>query len=137
MHGRMMRMPPPQMQMPVTVGADAVGVKVGVHVQTARQSQPSDDEAENNQEAATDELATLLEARRNLPAEEQHEARADCKQQRMPDRRSQRKTECPCVPRGAERCAQRQRRNGHEVISAESVKKPEGEHRAGNHWKGL
>jgi hypothetical protein len=108
-------------------------VHVRVHVEAARHREPADDKAEGDQEAAADEFASLLEPHWNLPAEKQHQSRAQCEQHGVPDGKSQREAERARITRRTERRGERQRGDGHEVIGAETVKKPESEHRTGEH----
>ena len=104
-----------------------------VDIQPARNRQPTDDHAQHDQQAASDELAALFKSHRNLPPEKQHEPRAQCKQQRMADRKPQRQTEGARVTRGSKRRRERQGRDRHQMIGAKAVKKAESEHRTAKH----
>jgi SAM-dependent methyltransferase len=123
-----MRVLTAEMQVPVAVGARTVFVHVRVHIQAARQRQPTDEQPEHDEETAADELAALLESDGNLPARKQHEPGAYREQQRVAHSKSHRKAERACIPGRPEGRRQRQRRNRHQVIGAKAVKKAEREH---------
>src|SRR5688572_15434448 len=119
---------PSEMQMPVTVCAMITRVmRVRMHVEAARNRHPPDNESECDQQAATDQLATLLEPHGNLPAEKQHEPPAEREQHRVADGKSQCEAERARVSRGAQWRRKRECRDCHEVIGAEAVKEAEGE----------
>jgi hypothetical protein len=99
-----------------------------VHIQALRKRQPPHHKAKPDQQAAADELASLLESHRDLPAEKQHEARTEREQYRMTNGKLQRKAERAAVSRGTKRRRERQRGDGHEVIGAETVKETERKH---------
>src|SRR5688572_17187809 len=95
---------PAEMQMPVTVcPVIARVVRMRMHVEAARNRHPPDDESKCDQQAATDQLATLLEPHGNLPAEKQHEPRPEREQHRVADGKSHCEAERARVSRGTQR----------------------------------
>jgi hypothetical protein len=106
----------------------AVLVGVGVRVNATGQGEPAPRKPESDEQTATGEFSRLLQPSGNLPAEKQDERRAYRQQQRVAHGEPQRQPEGAAVAGGLERRGQRKRRDGHQVIGAETVEKTESEH---------
>jgi hypothetical protein len=104
-----------------------------MHVESSGDCQPAHDEPEPDQQAASDEFPALLESRRYLPAEKQHQTGAQGKQHRVSDGKPYCEAKRARVSRRTERRRERESGYRHEVIGAEAVKEPEREHGAGRH----
>ena len=130
----MLAAPLTNVEVPVRVQS-AIAMRMGVRVgvEAARKRQPAAQQSEHDQEAAARKLAALLEAGGNLPAEEQHERRANRQQQRVTDGKFDGQPERAAVLGWTERRGEGQSGDGHQVIGTEAVKKSEREHRSAQH----
>ena len=116
-------------QMPGRGGLVAVPVRVAVDL--ARADAPGADPAEHDEEKAAEDFPAAFDDERQRPAERDERAGAEREEQRMTDCEAHgdaeraRALERRCVAGGADR----QRRNRHQVIRAESMEKAQSEGR--------
>ena len=91
------------------------------------------DQPHNDQERATEHLAAAFDVRWNRPSEENDEAGAQAKQDRVSGRKAERDAERPGAARhrgsAAGIAVNRQRRDRHQVIGAQTVQEAQGQGR--------
>ena len=104
-------------------------VQVGMPVDAARADAPQRNHTQPDQQAPAEELTATLDHDRERPAEQDDGAGPESQQQGVPEREAHRDTEGTGALHGRRVAAgaDRQRRDRHQVISAQAVKKPEDE----------